>query len=196
MNNASSNPRVAQYQKWLADFQNGVDNNAFHKGIYLVFSLITLLSQPPRLLLTTSQGFNQAVEVAEPLAVSNVAQAPKSPRTDSDAPPFYEPLFTIGGSLQKDIDSWTSTFPQDYSSDPSTYLKHASRHSISKENLASNTWEQFGFSTTTSTRSSNGWIFWGDSMCYILSYIIRKGISLLIGNTQRPRRPQPRTLTT
>lgn len=113
--------------------------------------------------LITTKGFNQAVEVAEPLAVSQVAQSSQKPT--GDTAPFYDPLFTIGGNLQKDIDSWTSTFPQNYATDRSTYLKGASLYSISKENLTSNTWEQFGFSSSTSTSGSSGWIFWGDSTC-------------------------------
>jgi hypothetical protein len=37
LNSASSNPRVSQYQKWLADFQKGIDNNVFHNGTPLPF---------------------------------------------------------------------------------------------------------------------------------------------------------------
>ncbi len=113
--------------------------------------------------LITKQGFNQAVEVAELLAVSQVTRSPR--KTTEDTTPFYDPLFTIGGNLQNDIDSWTSTFHQNYATDRSTYLEGASLYSISKENLTSNTWEQFGFSSSTSTSGSSWWIFWGDSTC-------------------------------
>lgn len=106
-----------------------------------------------------------AAEVSDPQALSLMSKI----TTPAPAPaaPFFRPDVKIGGSLQEDIKGWIDTFPKDYERDPTFFNEHASlRITVTNSDLKSTTWEDHGFSTSTSTTGSSGWFFWSSGMAW------------------------------
>ena len=91
---------------------------------------------------------------------SQVSSDAENPGDANSAALMYEPAFSIGGDFDTVVKSWVDTFPSAYPNDRTDFDKNATKITIAVSSSQSNSWESLGYSSSTTTTGSSGWIFW------------------------------------
>ncbi len=78
----------------------------------------------------------------------------------NNQPTSFLPGWTIGGSFNTVAKEWIDTFPKDYPYDRTKYDQGKSTYSTLTVDGTTDNWSEFGYSSSTQTTGSNGWIFW------------------------------------
>lgn len=75
----------------------------------------------------------------------------------------FENSFSIGGQFNTVAKSWIDSFPAEYPGDRKRYDAGKSTYSVANITNTANNWSQFGYSSSTQSTGSDGWIFWQTS---------------------------------
>lgn len=113
-------------------------------------------------------GFNMPVVALSNGQIDGVAKKNKTDdgtkKKAADTNTQYEPLIQIEGStFETEAKKWHDTFPKSYPKDLTALDKAQVKGHIDITSNTSTTWQDFGYSKTTTTSGSSGWIFWSDS---------------------------------
>jgi hypothetical protein len=81
----------------------------------------------------------------------------------NNVPTSYEASFTIGGQFNQVAKTWIDTFPSEYPYNRTRYDEGCSVYSVQELNSTTNNWSNFGYSSSTQSTGSDGWIFWQTS---------------------------------
>ncbi len=81
----------------------------------------------------------------------------------NNQPTSFEAAFTLGGQFNTVAKNWIDTFPSEYPYDRRRYDQGRSTYSIMTINSTDNNWSSFGYSSSTQSTGSDGWIFWQSS---------------------------------
>lgn len=72
----------------------------------------------------------------------------------------FENAFSIGGQFNTVAKAWIDSFPSEYPGDRRRYDAGKSTYAVNNITHTTNNWSQFGYSSSTQSTGSSGWIFW------------------------------------
>jgi len=101
--------------------------------------------------------YNMGVLITDSSTVEGVSDGSTTPNSQASS---YENAYIIGGQFNTVAKAWIDSFPPEYPGDRKRYDAGKSTYSIKNITSTSNDWSQFGWSQTTQSTGSDGWIFW------------------------------------